>query len=525
MPCCKAEEYRGWCKDEPTVKYRDESGNEFCVFHAPKGEKGITLKEFNEKVFKKIDEAKGNNEQCDLRGTVFEGDVDFSKYDKANPLPDISFTNAQFSGDAGFDEAQFSGDARFYHAQFSEEAEFDRTKFSGGALFNEAQFSGYALFHEAQFSEEARFDEAHFSGDAVFHKAQFSGQAGFNRAKFSGEARFDKAAFEGKSIFIDTGFEKEFLLDDAIFTGDTDFRQATFGGVLNARNVVFGMSTDFTDSIFEKKVWFTDTVFGEGSDKDALCDFKGAEFRESVDFLGVAFWCMSSFKLVKFEGIAVFHKTKFKREALLNSLVIEKRVVFEEVDISLCSFLNTDIRKFDLIYCTYPKARGNDVLYDESLIDWNSAPEIRKGRIIRVQELYRKLKQKYQDEHNAPSASLWHINEKEMFRHENTFRLEFPFSFTNLYRLLSGYGEVPERAMVWLLAFLFAGFMILTFHNIALPNPLGETTSMMIDYITFKKPDNMPTGFWGGFLKVWFRLVVPLQAALFGFALRNRFRR
>jgi len=53
MPCCKAEEYT-WCKDLPVVSYKEIEGNEYCVFHAPKGQKGISLEEFNELVFERI---------------------------------------------------------------------------------------------------------------------------------------------------------------------------------------------------------------------------------------------------------------------------------------------------------------------------------------------------------------------------------------------------------------------------------------------------------------------------------------
>jgi len=74
MPCCKA--YR-WCRDLPVVDYKDNQGNEYCLFHAPKDEKGISLEEFNEFVFKKIENEIKGNMDCDLAETIFEGDIDF----------------------------------------------------------------------------------------------------------------------------------------------------------------------------------------------------------------------------------------------------------------------------------------------------------------------------------------------------------------------------------------------------------------------------------------------------------------
>ena len=50
MPACK-DKYE-WCEDEPFV-YKDGEGIEYCVFHAPKEEKGFPLREFNKKIFGK----------------------------------------------------------------------------------------------------------------------------------------------------------------------------------------------------------------------------------------------------------------------------------------------------------------------------------------------------------------------------------------------------------------------------------------------------------------------------------------
>lgn len=45
MPCCMDEKYF-WCTNESVVDYKDPQGREYCVFHAPQGQKGMPPKAF-----------------------------------------------------------------------------------------------------------------------------------------------------------------------------------------------------------------------------------------------------------------------------------------------------------------------------------------------------------------------------------------------------------------------------------------------------------------------------------------------
>ena len=65
MPCCKSKERPAWCGDEEVV-YTDEDGKEYCLFHAPKEHKGMSVEEFNERVFQRIRETP-EGEECNLR--------------------------------------------------------------------------------------------------------------------------------------------------------------------------------------------------------------------------------------------------------------------------------------------------------------------------------------------------------------------------------------------------------------------------------------------------------------------------
>ncbi|MBU1230018.1 MAG: pentapeptide repeat-containing protein [Proteobacteria bacterium] len=235
MGCCRCEHWWvKWAEPQPVVFADPSDGQEYCVFHAPEGEKRkalgseerYTVEEFNDLVFARIDaviervQAGETDARCDLSRTVFPGAVDFERYGKDNPLPAIEFLGATFSGAAlfggatfsgaaWFSGATFSGAARFGGATFSGDAWFRGATFSGAAWFSEATFRGAAVFRWATFSGAAVFRWATFSGNAVFDSATFSGVAGFNRATFSGVASFERTTFSYKADFRWAGTEKD----------------------------------------------------------------------------------------------------------------------------------------------------------------------------------------------------------------------------------------------------------------------------------------------------------------------------
>ena len=163
-----------------------------------------------------------------------------------------------------------------------------------------------------------------------------------------------------------------------------------------------------------------------------------------------------------------------------------------------------------------------------------------------VGELYRQLKQQYKERHNEAVASKWHYREKEMFRKKRLFRRVLP-STTNLYWIFSGYGESPVQAGVLLLALLASLIVLMTaFGLVAIPGKeINEITNIqgfpftinwmkfrilietILQHAVFTKKPYYEAATSGGatVLLVFTRLIIPIQAALFAFALRNKFRR
>lgn len=440
-----AEEY-GWCKDLPVVDYKDEEGNEYCVFHAPQGKKGVSVEEFNEEVFKRINEVKRNNsipiaspsgpvlrnekelKSCNLSGIAFEGNIDFTRF---NSLPPVDFSFAKFNG-----EVIFSG------VTFSRKADFRSAEFSGGANFSKTTLKE-GLFSGAIFSKEVDFSGTKFVGIANFFMANFRGATYFFRATFGAKADFTGVAFRWVNFLEAT------LNRDANFMGTS---------------------------------------------------IEGGDFRK---------------------------------------IIIKEKVRFEGINLKEISLIDTDLRMIDFINCMWPEKFGRYVLYDEIEL---LRKITKKGKDFndknkKVENLYRQLKQKYKEEHNEPEVSNWHYGEKEMQRKGSTWK-SFSFYLLHLYWLSSGYGERPVRAgiilslLIIVISVLFGLTGIKSITDNSSVIKINEWPADIwnfgyfkatIEYATFEsKPTFIPENW---FLRIAAKLLIPLQAALFALALRNRFRR
>lgn len=420
MACCKAEKYK-WCKELDTV-YTDEEGKEYCVFHAPKGKKGVVnIEEFNDLIFTRMLEARNSKVICDLSGTIFSQPINFEQFCDKNYLSAINLSQTIFCDRANFRGIIIKGDVNFEGVTFTGNAYFLLTRFIDNAYFGGAVFNG---------------------------TANFSSKSDIWKLKFSGDPSLEMVVRKGAA------------------------QLKTF---------------------------------------TRMADFMMTKFREDTSFKG----CSS-------KGI----------------------IRFEEVDLARVSFLETNLREFNFVRCTWPQKFGRNVLYDEirpTSKNWTKSFE-------KVEELYRQLKQKYKEERNEPEVSNWHYGEKEMFRKKRWFRRRNPFSLSNLYWASSGYGENPILAGIILLLLFI---LITTGMNFFGLIPFGNEKSVFgfteingfsgsfdwgkfkllvfntIQYtLFFKTPFFKPETINGYIIQAIFtRLLIPIQATLFAFALRNKFRR
>jgi uncharacterized protein YjbI with pentapeptide repeats len=353
--------------------------------------------------------------------------------------------------------------------------------FSGIIVKGDVNFKGVA------FTGDAKFSLTIFMGNAYFHRAIFNGIADFSNSKFNNEADFMYARFIGNAYFGGAIFN-----EGVVFSTKADPWQIEFNRDPNSRIILFPRT--------EHRKTFT-----------RMADFRMTQFREKTNFIG----CSSN-------GI----------------------IRFEEVDLAHVSFLETNLCEFNFVRCTWQQKFGRNVLYDEIL---SRSQNCTKG-FEKVEDLYRQLKQKYKEEHNEPEVSNWHFGEKEMFRKKRWFRRRNPISLSNLYWASSGYGENPILAgIIILVLFIF----VTTGMNFFGLIPFGNEKSVFgfmeingfsgsfdwekfkllvfntIQYtLFFKTPFFKPETINGYiFQTIFTRLLIPIQATLFAFALRNKFRR
>ncbi len=281
-----------WCHYHLPLRNKDKQETQKAQWNYER------IEQFNKAVFIWIRKAFDEKEVCDLTGTVFPGDIDFSKIEV---FPPVSFFNTQFSGDAEFAKARFSGTADFREAQFSGPAWFRGAQFSGIAEFEKAQFSGDAEFWEAQFSATARFIGAQFSGTAWFKKAQFSDITGFRGAQFSGSAEFGEAQFSDTAGFRGARFSGSARFGKAQFNGNAGFEKAQFSGAAEFEKAQFSGDAEFQAA-------------GDTSTPEAIrantfhwVTFENVVFSGPVSFLNRQFLDTTNFKGCVFNYAPAFH--------------------------------------------------------------------------------------------------------------------------------------------------------------------------------------------------------------------------
>lgn len=201
--------------------------------------------------------------------------------------------------------------------------------------------------------------------------------------------------------------------------------------------------------------------------------------------------------------------------------------------------------------CTFPIDKKGDIKIFEDIEIHDRSTD------ILLESIYRNLKLSAKNDNNEKMTSAWHYKEKEVqlrrlihesfeiiasfigkFRSNSTKKLlcsckkEIPTAFTTLfetvvlfiYSRISGFGEKPLRAGIILLLLLF---MPLLFPKPS--NTLGHVKSWLF-YIPFGKvdlpiPEQVNINAVCILLRMIVYVLITIQTTIFGFSLRNKFRR
>jgi Pentapeptide repeats (9 copies) len=240
-------------------------------------------------------------EDANFTGVAFHGNARFSL--------------AQFTGNASFDSTTFTSGVRFDGAEFRE-TRFDSATFSLGALFHRAKFTEDVTFSDAEFSGNTRFDGAEFDGAAWFRGTKFIGDTSFSSVKFADAPMFDTTHFTGAAWFTGTQFtgtaaifSRTQFSGDATFDGAKFTAQAWFDGAQFSKGASFG--TQFAGASFTKARFAADAYFN------------GAEFTEDAWFDGAQFEAQAWFDGAQFSGNASFDDASFEKATSLGPLVAD----------------------------------------------------------------------------------------------------------------------------------------------------------------------------------------------------------
>jgi uncharacterized protein YjbI with pentapeptide repeats len=196
----------------------------------------------------------------------------------------------------------------FSQAVFNDIAIFIRTNFLGEVDFSKAKFNARTRFDESSFSENAHFRESTLSGDVSFYNTKFAGEANFIKVLFSGEISIALSKFLGEAYYSGSNFTGKVKFDGTKFYSTADFKEIIFIGETYFNRADFLKETNFNRAKFSGKVNFLGTTFSAG---------------------------------------LFFSRTEFRRETNFNYVVFDKgeKVIFDTVDLSRVSFINTDISR------------------------------------------------------------------------------------------------------------------------------------------------------------------------------------
>jgi hypothetical protein len=297
---------------------------------------------------------------------------------------------------------------------------------------------------------------------------------------------------------------------------------AAHGG-MTLRDATLLGPLDFRDADIADDLVFPDVTF----DSTSTLDLRGARVRRTF-VLGDLPVVSREIRLdgarfdndVRIEAVAGAHRPKVI--ALERRPMFGRAVTLTNVNLSECLLVGNVLDEIEFWNVEWPRYRGRYLLRDEIL-------ERRAERMppSNLREAYQVLKRKYQEKGDHVRSGDFHYGEMEMRRREYSSlwrRMLWPEAW---YWLTSGYGTRPLRAFLALVVIVVLSGSWYLWHD-ALFFGWNEFRAFRFSLAvaTLQRPE-IPPGF--SDLGLWlYRLeavLAPIQAALFGLALRMRLKR
>ena len=389
---------------------------------------------------------------------------------------------------------------------FGEGVTFEGATFGDGTDFMGSTFGDWAKFGYASFGDKPRFLLSSFGEKATFLGATFGEGAGFFGTTFGNGADFVMATFGKSTTLGGTKFAEE-----AMFIG------ATFGEGANFWGTTFGNGASFSGTTFEGAVVFQGLRKPIGSREER--EDIGVEVERVVIEIGSS----AGEKILIFAGEVDFREVTFE---------VPDKVIFQHVNLSQARFLETIVDKVqfvdvDELWPRHP-TENRKCVYDEIAHDDENGNKKNYSLIAR---LYRQLKKNYEEQRAYPEAGDFHYGEMEMtLRMHQEKKERFSWMLTGAYKFLSGYGEKPGLAFVWVGVVLLTPALVYFVEKLVLAPGSGIVSSIVesltesLGYMTVRIA-KQPASVWGKFFKFAQAILGPIQIALVALALRRKFRR
>ncbi len=155
----------------------------------------------------------------------------------------------------------------------------------------------------------------------------------------------------GKPVdFSHATFSQAADFSGATFSQAANFTRATFSREADFSLAKFSQTADFTGAKFSQQAYFHKATFSQ------TANFRRAEFLQWAGFSRATFLKAANFYWATFLKAANFNMTKFTKESNFRYTRFDGQMIrFQDVDLSGCSFLHSNIDKVDFRYCTFGK--------------------------------------------------------------------------------------------------------------------------------------------------------------------------
>jgi hypothetical protein len=240
-----------------------------------------------------------------------------------------------------------------------------------------------------------------------------------------------------------------------------------------------------------------------------------------------------------FGDVLRFGETWFET-ATFAACIPKEVVVFDQCDLEEAPFFNTPIESMSFINCRWKQGKNRHVICDDTEKKYDDR-QARVEHHRRLEDTYRRLKKTAKRDNDELMASDWHWQEKEHMRRKLALekgrwgKLKSLWVPASLYKFVSGYGESPGRAFWVLLGAVALPFFILGAAKLAETGVHASVdwTAMrevgkdwLRSFPIFKPPMAwVEPPLWKSALSLVSQILITLQAAFFGLAWRNKFRR